>query len=305
MLSQILRRFAVCLALPLVSCAKTAPDSTPSTVLPPPGRPEGAASADAPTGENVIEVFVGSASKPATEELVVAFQEKTGIRVIAHYGGSGQMLSQMKVTGRGDVYFPGSSDYMEKAKQESLVDPATEEMVVFLVPAINVPKGNPKKITGLADLAKPGVRVGIARPDAVCVGLYAVETLERAKLSDQVRPNIVTQTESCEKTAQLVALGNVDAVLGWEVFEHWQPDKIETIPLKPEEVSRIGYIPIAVVKNAPHRALAEQFVKYVISGEGKAFFRKWHYLVTEEDARKFARPDAPVGGEWPLPESWQ
>jgi len=187
-----------------------------------------------------LELFIGAASKPATEEAAKAFEDKTGCRMLLHFGGSGAMLSQMKLTRRGDLYFPGSSDFMELAKREKLVVPETEKIVVYLIPAINVPADNPKKIERLEDLGKPGVRVGIARPDTVCVGLYAVMVLTHNKLADQVKPNIVTHAESCEKTAQLVALGTVDAVLGWRVFQYWNPEKIKTIMLTPEQIPRIG-----------------------------------------------------------------
>jgi len=252
-----------------------------------------------------IELFVGSASKPATEEAAALFEKLTGARLVVHFGGSGQMLSQLKLTGRGDIYFPGSSDYMEMAKREGLVLPETERIIVYLIPAINVSKGNPKGILGLDDLARFGVRVGIARPDAVCVGLYAAEVLEKAGLSDRVRPNIVTQTESCEKTAQLVALGHVDAVIGWEVFEHWQPEKIQTVFLPRERVPRIGYIPIAVTKRAGDQELAHAFIEFLTGDQGQAVFRKWHYLTTEADARQHALPSTPVGGDFPVPEGWK
>ena len=251
-----------------------------------------------------LEVFVGSATKPAMEDAAAAFEKKTGVKVLLHFGGSGKMLSEMKLARRGDLYIPGSSDYMDLAKREKLVVPDAEKLVAYLVPAINVPAGNPKNIRSLDDLARPGLRIGIARPDSVCVGLYAAEVLERAGLADKVRPNIVTHAESCEKTAQLVALGTVDAVLGWEVFHFWQPDKIETVLLRPEQAARIGYIPIAVSVFSAQRPLAQRFIDFLVGGEGQAVFRKWHYLTSVEEARKLTRPDAPVGGEWKLPAGW-
>ncbi|MHB8764453.1 MAG: substrate-binding domain-containing protein [Deferrisomatales bacterium] len=45
-----------------------------------------------------IEVFAGSASRPATEELARRFEQATGTRVLVHFGGSGALLSQMEET---------------------------------------------------------------------------------------------------------------------------------------------------------------------------------------------------------------
>jgi len=251
-----------------------------------------------------FEVFVGSATKPAIEEAAALFEKKTGIKVLLHFGGSGKMLSEMKLARRGDLYLPGSSDFMDMAKREKLVLAGTEKRVAYLVPAINVPAGNPKNIRSLEDLARPGLRIGIARPDSVCVGLYAAEVLERAGMVKRVRPNIVTHTESCEKTAQLVALGTVDAVLGWEVFHYWKPDKIETVFLNPDQVARIGYIPIAVSVFSKQGPLARQLIDFLVGEEGQSVFRKWHYLTSVAEARKLARPATPVGGEWKLPAGW-
>jgi len=256
------------------------------------------------SGGPTLELFVGSATKPATEEVAKLFEERYDVNLELHFGGSGAMLSQMKLTGRGDIYFPGSSDFMEKAKEEDLVLPESERTVVYLIPAINVQKGNPKNIQSLEDLARPDVTLAIADPETVCVGLYAAEILERAGLSQSIRPKIATYAESCEKTASLVALRAVDAVIGWRVFQYWNPDEIETVYLPPEQIPRIGYVPIAISKSSKQPALAQQFIDFATSDEGQAIYAKWHYLTTEEEAREFA-PEATVGGEWELPEGWR
>jgi len=255
-------------------------------------------------GGGTLELFVGSATKPATEEVARLFEDKYGVSVDLHFGGSGAMLSQMKLTERGDIYFPGSPDFMEKAKREGLVLPDTEQRVVYLIPAISVQKGNPKNIQSLEDLARPDVTFAIADPETVCVGLYAAEILDKAGLTQTLRPKIATYAESCEKTAQLVALKTVDAVIGWRVFQYWAPEEIETVYLEPGQIPRIGYVPIAISKSSKQPALAQQFIDFVTSDEGKAVYAKWHYLVAEEEAREFA-PQATVGGEWELPEDWQ
>jgi molybdate transport system substrate-binding protein len=115
----------------------------------------------------------------------------------------------MKLTKREDLYFPGSSDFMEVAKKEGRVFPDSEKVVVYLVPAINVQKGNPKGIHTIKDLTKEGVRIAIANPETVCVGTYAVEIFEKNLTLDEkanVRKNIVNYTESCEKIANAISL---------------------------------------------------------------------------------------------------
>ena len=263
---------------------------------------------DAQSSSGRLLIFAGAASKPATEEAVSIFQERFGRRVDVNFGGSGFVLSQMKLGKRGDLYFPGSSDFMEMAKREGLVFSESEKILVYLIPAINVQKGNPKRIYSLKDLTKDGLRVAIANPEMVCVGTYAVEVVEKNLISvekEKFKKNLVTYTESCEKTANIISLKAVDAVLGWRVFQYWDPERIETIFLNPEEVPRIGYIPIAISKFTQDKALAQTFIDFLLSPAGKAIFQKYHYLMDLKEARHFTKPDTPVGGEYILPKEWR
>ena len=253
-------------------------------------------------------LFAGAASKPATEEAIQDFRRKTGIPVDVIFGGSGFVLSQMKLSRRGDIYFPGSSDFMEVAKREGLVYPESEKIVVYLVPAINVQKGNPKKISSLKDLTKKGIRLAIANPEMVCVGTYAVEIIEKnlnSQEKENLKKNLVNYTESCEKTANVISLRAVEAVIGWRVFQYWDPERIETVYLRPDEIPRIGYIPIAISKFTQDRALAQKFIDFIVSPQGKSIFRKYNYLMDLQEARRFTKPDASVGGEYVLPKEWR
>jgi len=254
-----------------------------------------------------LTVFAGAASKPPTEEVAKLFEKKTGIKVSLTFGGSGFVLSQMALAKKGDIYFPGSSDYMELAKKKGLVYPETERYVVYLVPAINVQKGNPKNIKTLKDLTKEGIRVAIANPEGVCVGLYAVEIIEKnltQKEKQALKRNIANYTESCEKTATAISLKAVDAVIGWRVFQYWDPQRIETIPLKKNEIIRIGYIPIAVSRFTSNRDLSQRFIDFVLSEEAKIIFKKYHYFMTPHEASSWIGEKKPVGGEYRPPLDW-
>ncbi|MFC1902354.1 molybdate ABC transporter substrate-binding protein [Chloroflexota bacterium] len=250
-----------------------------------------------------ITAFCGSASKPAMEEAAQAFTAATGIEVYLNFSGSGTMLSQMKVDKSGDLYIPGSPDYMVMAAQAGVVDPASVKIVAYLVPAILVQEDNPGNIQSLSDLAKPGIEIGIGNPEAVCVGLYAYEIFEYNNLLAEIEPNIVTHAESCSKTAALVALKAVDAILGWRVFSEWH-ETVDVVYLGTEQIPRLAYIPGAISNFTKDRESAQQFLDFLVSRQGQAFFSKWGYIATETEARKYA-PKAEIGGEYQLPEAYR
>jgi len=247
-----------------------------------------------------IEAFCGSASKPAMEECAGAFEKKTDIKVNLHFSGSGTMLSQMKLSHKGDIYIPGSPDYMLKAEKENIIKPKTVRILAYLIPAICVQKGNPKNIKNLSDLTKPKIRIAIGNPESVCVGLYAIEILSKTKFLNTISKNIVTLGGSCSKTAALLPMNAVDAILGWRVFAKWNPLTTEAVLLKSDEIVRIAYIPAGISTFSKHPKEAKKFIDFLTSKQGQKFFTKWGYLPTENEARKFA-PKAKIGGEYKLP----
>jgi molybdate transport system substrate-binding protein len=250
-----------------------------------------------------ISVFAGSASKPALDEAASLFEKQTGVKVFITYGGSGSVLSQMELSKTGDIYIPGSPDYLIKAEKKKITDPSTTKIVAYLIPAINVQSGNPKNIRSLSDLARPDITVGIGNPTTVCVGLYAIEILDNNQLLADVYKNIVTQASSCDNTATLISLKSVDAVMGWSVFHNWDPENIDTIYLKPAQITRLAYIPAAISTFCKEKEAAAAFIEYLSSSAGQEIFKKWGYNVTEAEARKYA-PNAEIGGEYQLPESY-
>ena len=252
---------------------------------------------------DVITVFCGSASKPAMSEIAVAYEEQTGITAELIFGGSGNLLSQMELSGKGDIYAPGSPDYIIIGERRGQLIEGSDRIVAYLVPAIITPAGNPAGIRTLEDLAEPGVRVGLGNPETVCLGLYSVELLEQAGLFDAVLPNVVTFGASCSKTANLTAMEQVDAVLGWRVFESWNPRRMEQVPIEPARIPRISTVPIAIPIHTRDRERSQGFIDFVLSPDGLAAFERHGYLVDRTAALELA-PGADIGGEYQLPDDY-
>ncbi len=257
------------------------------------------------SGGNSITVFAGSASKPALEEVAKAFEEEMGIKIHLTFGGSGTMLSQLKIAREGDLYIPGSPDYMLKAEKAGIVYPDSIVKIAYLVPAILVQKGNPQDIQSLADLTNPEIEIGVGAPETVCVGLYAYEILEHNGLLNDIQQagNIIVHAESCSKTAALISLQTVDVILGWRVFAYWDPEDIDVVFLQPDQLPRLAYVPGAISTFTNKAESAQAFLNFLISEEGQQIFAKWGYLATEEMARQYA-PYAEIGGEYSLPDSY-
>jgi molybdate transport system substrate-binding protein len=231
------------------------------------------AAADEPVA---ILMFAGAASKPVLDEAAPRILHELGIRIDLSVGGSGTLLSQIELARKGDIYLPGSHDYLVRAVARGLVDPATRVDFAWLTPALLVRTGNPRHVRGLADLARDDVRAAIAEPRTVCVGEYAVRIFDRAGLTAKVLPHLA-RTRSCEAVANLLALGSVDAIIGWDVFTAWFPGRVEEVPLPPGLVTGQATISGGVTTFATHPAAAQRVLAWLAGSEGTAIWQAHGY----------------------------
>ncbi|MCK5801662.1 MAG: molybdate ABC transporter substrate-binding protein [Lentisphaeria bacterium] len=192
-------------------------------------------------------------------------------------GGSGAMLNQMRMEQIGDVYLPGSNDYMDVAERDGLVQPQTRRIICYLIPAICVAKGNPRSIAALPDLAQPKLKVSIGDPGSVCLGTIARTLLRDAGVLESVTKNIVTYASDCQQLATLVRLQEVDAIIGYDVFTRQSPKQMDLVPIPN---AKALHIPVAVGRYSKASETAMRFVTYISSAKGKKVFAKYGYALT-------------------------
>ncbi len=253
--------------------------------------------------EKSLLIMCGSANRPPMREIADLYERETGVTVQLLYGSGGGLLAQIALTRKGDIYLPGSPDYIVKARKKHLIFPESTKRVCYLIPAIITPKGNPRGIKTLQDLGKSGIKIAIGNPDTVCMGSYAIELLEKNNLLNQVMKNVAVYGGSCSKTANLAALNKVDAIIGWRVLHFWNPETMQYIPIEKKSLTRISYVPISIPIYARDRKEAQKFIDFVVSEKGKNIYRKHGYVTDKTLARSFA-DQAVIGGEYSLPAAY-
>jgi len=281
------RLVVVCLGVALCLGAGACRKGTGEAAPAPGVQPAPSADAEAAPGNGkALTVFAGSASMPALEELAGNYEQRYGAKVDITSGGSGSVLTQFSQEQFGDVYIPGSDDFMDKAEAKDAVVKDTRTVLVYLIPAICVAKGNPKKVKAVADFAREDIRVVIGEPKAVCLGDIGKWILEETDLWSKVEPRIASYGGSCEDTLNKLLLGEADAIIGWDVFAKQQSDKIEAIDL-PLELSGTRNIPAAVIKWSEQPEEAQALIDFLASDEAKGIWAKHGYAL-EDPSRGMA-----------------
>ena len=247
----------VCLTVTLMAiggCGESKPEATNPTIQ-----------SEKETDKSLM-VYSGAGLRKPMDQIGQAFEKKTGVKINYNYAGSAQLLGQIELTKEGDVFVSGSLNDMEIAQQKEF----TQEYhnVVYHIPVIGVPKGNPAGITCLADMAKPGVKLILGDAQSNAIGKKGTKIFAKNQL--ELENNIVARTATVNEIVTHLTMKQGDAGLIWEDNGYGAKD-IEIITI-PEEQNMIDIVPISQLSFSQQPDLAQQFVDFVISEEGLAIF---------------------------------
>ncbi|ADN37523.1 molybdenum ABC transporter, periplasmic molybdate-binding protein [Methanolacinia petrolearia DSM 11571] len=227
-----------------------------------------------------ILVYCGAGMSEPMEEIASRFTAETGIVVNYNFGGSGTLLSQMELTEKGDVYMPGSTADFNTAMGRGFIVNDTEKLVVYHVPVIAVPKGNPAGITCLADLGNEGVKVELGDASACAIGKLSNKIIEKNGLNETIYPNVVTRAATVNEIVLQTSLGTVDGSIIWE--DLGDSDDLEIIYI-PNNQNIVKIVPIGVMTFSESPDEAEDFVEYVSSEKGLSVFEDYGFTTYPAD----------------------
>ncbi|NMC89645.1 MAG: extracellular solute-binding protein [Methanomicrobiales archaeon] len=238
-----------------------------------------AGQSDDDTTETSILVYSGAGLKKPMNDIGTAFTEKYGITVDYTYAGAGTLVSQMELSRKGDVFVSGGTPDYRIAQDKGLVE--EPGYVAYHVPIIAIQKGNPKNITSVEDFARPGLKIALGGVESTAIGKVGDKLFEKHGIRDAVEENVVLRGPTINEVVVAMTMGTVDAsLLTLDVID---PEKMDTIDL-PQEDGLTLIVPIGKTTFTTQSDAAQQFVEFVTSDEGKAFFAK-HGFPTYPDPK--------------------
>lgn len=242
--------------------AAVAPRTT--TVAPPTTKP-------APvTGS--LTVFAAASLSAAFNEMANDFERANReVKVTLNFAGSSTLVTQIQNGAPADVFASADMANMDKLANAKLLDGAPQLFTRNTLEIV-VPKGNPLRVKGLADLARPEVFVGLGAP-GVPAGDYARQILARAGV--EVKPkSLETNVKSIVNKA---ALRELDAGIVYVTDVDFDDYRTDGVVIASEQ-NIIATYPIAAVAGNPHRAAANAFMDFTVSAPGQAILAKYKFL---------------------------
>ncbi|HEX8082086.1 MAG TPA: molybdate ABC transporter substrate-binding protein [Jatrophihabitans sp.] len=184
-----------------------------------------------------------------------------GTRVTLNIGASSALALQITQGARADVFASAAAVNMDQLVRAGAVGEVRDFAANVL--QLVVPADNPAGVRGLADLARPGVKVALCQVQVPC-GAAAVAVLGKAG----VRVTPVTLEEDVKATLTKVRTGEVDAGLVYLTDVRAAGTAVRGIEI-PAALNTSTRYPIGVLREARNPAGAQAFVAYVLSAAGQ------------------------------------
>ncbi|HUS93397.1 MAG TPA: substrate-binding domain-containing protein [Phycisphaerae bacterium] len=229
------------------------------------------------------------------EKAAERFEEETGIHVAIYVcarhcarpeaeeatgtTGGDDFLLEIADAGIHDLAIGGAEYLLDDGEVRGIVQAGRRRTIACRRSAIVVPKGNPKDIRSLEDLAKPGVRVGISMIDCL-KGLWE-GVAGRPGLLEPIRRNITFRANGCVAIVEAVAQRVVDAAFGWSAFGHLDADRLEVVEL-PESQQVWRGTGVGMLSFAKSPELAQRFMDFLTTPEARAFYEEFGWVAPKD-----------------------
>ena len=231
-----------------------------------------ASSAASASGSGASQKATGKVTVLAAASLQKAFEEieKTvekdnpGLDVTFDFQGSQDLVASLAGGDSADVLATANNSTMKTAADQKLVGNQTEFATNVLT--LIVPKGNPKKITGL-DSSLDGANLVICAPEVPCG-----EATKKLAEAQGITLNPVSEEQKVTDVRGKVESGEADAGIVYTTDAAAAKDKADKIDIPDGGV--VNHYPIAPTAKPENPAGAQAFIDAVTGKAGQEILAK-------------------------------
>ncbi len=244
-----------------------------------------------PAHDNEILVLCGGSMRAPLEACVKRYALRaTNVTILTSYGGSGELCAQIQQSGRGDIFIC-HDPFMPWAAKQGLI--SQWGTLAYLDVAIIVPKDNPENITTLADLARPGLRIGIGDQTYSTSGQIVKYMLKKFPYGQGILSNVHMESKGHQERCNYVVEGVLDASIVWAPVAHQFRDSLTILPIPPDYIDSITsatyqesdlrnvQVAAGIIAPAKDRPAVQDFYTFLVS-DTRDIFENYGFRVTTE-----------------------
>jgi molybdate transport system substrate-binding protein len=235
----------------------------------------GGAASSSPSSSSLsgyINVFAAASLTASFNALGISFhQAHPGVGVNFNFAGTPTLVTQIEQGAPADVFASADTTNMDKLTTDGFTSGSSKVFARNQLEIVVAP-GNPKGITGLGDLAKPGV-IYISEGPTVPAGKYSLQALAMAGV--KVTPKSLET--SVTAVISKIELGEADAGIVYTTDIQAAGSQVAGVQI-PAANNVIATYPIVAVKGTKYSDVASAFIDYVLSSTGQSMLATFGFL---------------------------
>lgn len=158
--------------------------------------------------------YVASSMLRPGEKIAQYYNKSQNVHeVVLITGGSGQLISKIRASGRADLYLPASRHFFRQAQEYGLVHTSTP--LINLWPVFGLNPKNKSTYATLDDLSTSGTRLALGNPRTMALGALfeRIEAKLPPELRVKLRRNTLIDSINIQQNVSYLHQGIVDAGL--------------------------------------------------------------------------------------------
>jgi ABC-type molybdate transport system substrate-binding protein len=222
-----------------------------------------------------IVLFSGAMLRPGIERTLREFEWREGCRITTVYNGCGILTAQMRAGERPDAYFSCDTSFMQMVADLYL--PATTVVDNHLM--IIVPKGNPQNLRAVPDLARPGLRIGLAHHEKSAMGNITQKMLVAMGMYDAIAQNLKVESPTGDFLVNQLRTGSLDAIIACRSNAKTAEQNLDANPID-HPLAQMSQ-PYAVGRATQYKQLLNRLLDALVSEQSRQRFDEagfgWRY----------------------------
>jgi molybdenum ABC transporter molybdate-binding protein len=230
-----------------------------------------------------VTFFCGAVNRKVVEKTVAQFEAREDVDVNTVFDGCGILTGRMKTiadqstaAGFPDIYMACDVYYLDNVRPwfQDAVNVSDAEIVLA------VAKGS-TKVTTLADLIEPGIRVAIGQPDQCTIGALTRRLLQHEKLYESLREKqqqdgeVVVEKPSSALLVPDVLTGHVDVAVVYLTDVGPNRDQLDVLHI--ESPLNEAVQPLSIARSSEHKHLIGRLHRQIADSREAFEAAGFHY----------------------------
>lgn len=226
-----------------------------------------------------VTVFAASSLTNAMNDVVTAYEQKTGVKPTVSYASSSALARQIAQGAPANIYVSANEKWMDYLSEQGVIDQSTRKPLLHNSLVMVAPKGYPLEqlaLDGTLDFTKAldGTRLAVGDPNHVPAGIYTKEALQNLGLWQKAEP-VLARANNVRGALLLVE--RQEALLGIVYkTDAMISDKVKIVSEFPAKSHTAISYPVAMVEGQQNES-AVGFYNFLNSPQAAEIFSEYGF----------------------------